>query len=115
LNWSARRQHSASNGSKIRSAALEETKTALGEERTRVAEELARNQSEHASRTAQLDETEQDRLGVIESIERMKTALSGLNEERAEKNVRLRISGASSLKLSAMRRASATRSQAAGK
>ena len=62
--------------------ALEERKNALGEERTRVAEELSRNQSEHASRTAQLDETELDRLGVIESIERMKTTLAGLNEER---------------------------------
>jgi chromosome segregation protein len=63
--------------------ALEERKTALGEERTRLAEELARNQSEHLSRTIQLEETEQERLGVIESIERMKMALSGLNEERA--------------------------------
>jgi chromosome segregation protein len=62
---------------------LEERKSALGEERARVAEELGRNQSEHASRAAQLNETEQDRLAVIESIERMKQALSDLNEERA--------------------------------
>ena len=62
---------------------LEERKAALGEERTRIVEELARSQSEHASRATQLGETELDRLGVIESIERLKTALSALNEERA--------------------------------
>jgi chromosome segregation protein len=63
--------------------ALEERKAALGEERTRVADELARNQSEHASRTAQLEENEQDRLGIVESIELVKVALAGLNEARA--------------------------------
>jgi chromosome segregation protein len=63
--------------------ALEERKATLGEEHTRIVEELDRNQGELAARAAQLEETETDRLGVIESIERMKTVLTGLNEERA--------------------------------
>ena len=63
--------------------ALEERKTALGEERERIVEELARNQGEYNSRAAQLEETELDRLAVIESIEQMKVVLSGLNDERA--------------------------------
>jgi chromosome segregation protein len=62
---------------------LEERKATLGEERARIVEELGRNQSEHDSRATQLEETELDRVGVIESIERMKAVLLGLSEERA--------------------------------
>ena len=62
---------------------LEERKTALNEERARIASDLARNENEHALRVTQLQETEQERLSVFESIELMKAALSGLNEDRA--------------------------------
>jgi chromosome segregation protein len=62
---------------------LDERRTALAEERTRIADELARNESELASRAAQLQETDQDRESVLGVIERIKTALAGLNEEKA--------------------------------
>jgi chromosome segregation protein len=62
---------------------LEERKAVLNEERARLAEELSRNQAEHAARHAQLSDTEQERLGVLASIERVKAVLASLNDERA--------------------------------
>jgi chromosome segregation protein len=62
---------------------LEERKTILNEERARLAEELNRNETECASRIAQLNVTEQERLGVLEFIEHVKSQLAVLNEERA--------------------------------
>ena len=62
---------------------LEERKTTLAEERSRNADELARNQSEHEARTAQLEETELGKRGIVESIEHMKVALTGLTDARS--------------------------------
>src|SRR6185295_9815045 len=66
---------------------LEERKATLTEERSRIADELARNQSEHAARVAQMEETEQGRIGVVESIERMKVSLTGLTNARSSEEL----------------------------
>jgi chromosome segregation protein len=66
---------------------LEERKATLAEERSRIAEELARNQSEYAARVTQLEETEHARLGVVESMERMKVALTGLTNARSSEEM----------------------------
>ncbi len=62
--------------------ALDERKAALTDERSRIADELGRNQSDLEARTSLLGETEQERFGVVESIERMNAALTGLTDAR---------------------------------
>jgi chromosome segregation protein len=66
---------------------LEERKATLTDERARIADELERNHTDHAARAAQLEETEQERLGVVGSIERMKVALTGLTNARSSEEV----------------------------
>src|SRR6185436_14440205 len=66
---------------------LEERKTTLKEERSRIADELTRNQAEHAARVTQMEETEQGKIGVVEAIERMKVALTGLTNARSSEEM----------------------------
>lgn len=61
----------------------EERKGSLVEERTRIAEELARHQAESAAKDVLLADTEAARVEIVESSEKLKASLAGLVEVRA--------------------------------
>src|SRR5215471_10402341 len=62
---------------------LEERKTTLAAESARTTEELARYQEENSSRVVQLEELDQQRIGIFESLEMVKTEIQRKVEERS--------------------------------
>jgi len=61
---------------------LEEKKTALAEEGTRISEELTRNLAEQNVRVVNMEELEQTRAGIVDSLELVKTEIARRTAER---------------------------------
>jgi chromosome segregation protein len=61
---------------------LEERKTALTEEGTRISEELTRNMADQNIRVVNLSALDQTRIGIVESLELVKTEIARRTAER---------------------------------